>query len=166
MTPGPGARLGGRRCYPSPERTLTHGGTRSQGAAHCTESEILIFLTQDAIPAQPCALPRLAAAFDNPEVGIAYGRQLPRAEAGAIESHARLYNYPPQSELRTLADSQRLGLKTCFCSNSFAAYRRSALPRRWQLPRQGLLCRGPDRGWSAATDWSQPCLCGGSGSYP
>lgn len=111
-----------------------HGGTRKRGAAHCAQSEILIFLTQDAIPAQPHALSRLAAVFHAPEVAIAYGRQLPRPEACAIERHARLYNYPPEGEVRTLADTQRLGMKTCFCSNSFAAYRHSALQAVGSFP--------------------------------
>jgi rhamnosyltransferase len=65
--------------------------------------------------------------FDDPDVGMAYGRQLPRPGAGAIERHARLYNYPSRSEVRSCADRERLGVKVTFCSNSFAAYRAEAL---------------------------------------
>jgi rhamnosyltransferase len=60
-------------------------------------------------------------------VGAAFGRQLPRPEAGPIEAHARRFNYPPESRIKTADDIPRLGLKTAFISNSFAAYRRSAL---------------------------------------
>ena len=104
-----------------------HGGTRQMAAEHCGESPILIYMTQDAIPAGPNALMRLIEAFSNPNVGIAYGRQLPREEANEIERHARLYNYPKQNETRALKDAPRLGMKTCFCSDSFAAYRHDTL---------------------------------------
>lgn len=104
-----------------------HGGTRQMVAASLVGSEILVFLTQDAIMVSPSALENIVAAFDNPKVGLAYGRQLPRQGAAPIEAHARLYNYPAKSEERTLADISRLGIKTAFTSNSFAAYRASAL---------------------------------------
>ncbi|HSL40477.1 MAG TPA: glycosyltransferase family 2 protein, partial [Desulforhopalus sp.] len=42
-------------------------------------------------------------------------------------AHLRLFNYPPQSSIRSHADRERFGLKTVFVSNSFAAYRRGPL---------------------------------------
>ena len=77
-----------------------HGGTRQRAAEHCAEADILIYMTQDAIPNGPNAIARLAAAFDDPKVGMAYGRQLPRKQATAIERHARLFNYPADSQDR------------------------------------------------------------------
>ena len=44
-----------------------------------------------------------------------------------IETHARYFNYPTISKVRSLTDRERMGVKTIFISNSFAAYRRSAL---------------------------------------
>jgi rhamnosyltransferase len=90
-------------------------------------TEVLIYLTQDTILEDPTALNALLAAFDDPLVAAAYGRQLPRIEAGPLEAHARKFNYPIESEVRDLASRQRLGFKAIFISNSFAAYRRSAL---------------------------------------
>jgi rhamnosyltransferase len=90
-------------------------------------SEILLYMTQDAVLDGENALANLLAAFDDPEVGAAYGRQLPRPEANAIEAHARGFNYPAASEIRALASRERIGIKAVFLSNSFAAYRRSAL---------------------------------------
>jgi rhamnosyltransferase len=52
---------------------------------------------------------------------------LPRKSAGPIEAHARLFNYPPESLLKSSADIPSLGIKAAFISNSFAAYRCSAL---------------------------------------
>jgi len=77
--------------------------------------------------AAPDAIERLLAAFDDEQVGAAYGRQLPHRNAGPIASHARLFNYPAESQLRSLQDRARFGIKTAFISNSFAAYRRNAL---------------------------------------
>ena len=106
---------------------FNHGGTRQLGIRRLAEAEIVIFLTQDALLACPEAIERLVAAFADEQVGAAYGRQLPHRDAKPIGAHARLFNYPPKSYVRSLEDRERHGLKTAFISNSFAAYRRSAL---------------------------------------
>lgn len=110
-----------------PQSEFNHGGTRRAAANHCKQSQFLVFITQDAIPCAG-AFDRLLEAFRDDSVGLAYGRQLPREHAGAIERHARLANYPPDpAQLRTFDDRGLYGVKTTFCSNSFAAYRSSAL---------------------------------------
>ncbi len=109
------------------QREFNHGGTRQIACSYFPQAQVLLFLTQDAIPATACAFASLCQAFERSTVGAAYGRQLPRPEADPIERHARLFNYPAVSELRTLAHRETLGLKAAFLSNSFAAYRRSAL---------------------------------------
>ncbi|PLX85751.1 MAG: rhamnosyltransferase [Desulfuromonas sp.] len=106
---------------------FNHGGTRQYALELVPRADIIVFLTQDALPAHPESFEKLLACFRNPAVGVAYGRQLPRRGAGAIEAHSRLYNYGAESQIRSLRDAGQLGLKTAFCSNSFAAYRRSAL---------------------------------------
>lgn len=108
-------------------RLFNHGGTRRYGTKLRPDAKFYVLLTHDAIPASPKTLTRILQVFDDPEVGMAYGRQLPRPDAKAIERHARLYNYPPHSEIRSYADRERLGIKTTFCSNSFAAYRAETL---------------------------------------
>src|SRR6185437_8246919 len=79
-----------------------HGGTRQQAADRASEAEIVVYLTQDAILAHSEALRNLLSAFDNPSIGAAFGRQLPRPNAGPIEAHARLFNYPNCSSVRSL----------------------------------------------------------------
>lgn len=106
---------------------FNHGGTRQFGVNRLADADILVFLTQDALLAGPDTIEKLVAAFVDEKVGAAYGRQLPHRNAGAIGAHARLFNYPPQSQLRSLQDKAQFGIKTVFISNSFAAYRRSAL---------------------------------------
>lgn len=104
---------------------FNHGGTR-RWASEQVQADILIFMTQDAIP-QPDCFEELCASFENPQVAIAYARQLPRKNAGVLEAHARLFNYPAQSRTKKINDKAELGIKTCFSSDSCAAYRVSAL---------------------------------------
>ncbi len=104
-----------------------HGGTRSQAALQ-TSGELIVFFTQDAIPAGKKAIEYLIRPFaaDN-HIGAAYGRQLPSFSANPFATHLRYFNYPRQSAIRSLNDSKRLGLATVFLSNSFSVYRRSVL---------------------------------------
>ena len=106
---------------------FNHGGTRQMAAEMFPDAQILVFLTQDAVLSGPDSIANLVRQFDDPAVGVAYGRQLPKPGAGAIEAHARLFNYPPTSEVRDLSSRDRLGFKAVFISNSYSAYRRSAL---------------------------------------
>lgn len=111
-----------------------HGGTRSM-AIQQAEGELLVFLTQDAIPADSQALARLLQPFlENGAVAATYGRQLPNTDAHAISAHLRLFNYPEQGSVRCLRDKDRYGFKTIFISNSFAAYRREALAEAGNFP--------------------------------
>lgn len=104
-----------------------HGTTRQMGVDLCGDAEILAFLTQDAVLADKNSLDHLLSAFDDAEVGAAYGRQLPRKVANSIEAHARLFNYPSVSQIKSIADVSKIGIKTAFISNAFAAYRHNAL---------------------------------------
>lgn len=106
---------------------FNHGGTRQSVLDSAPDFDIYCYMTQDALPADGQAVSRLVDAFSNPEVGAVYGRQLPRIEAGPIEAHARLFNYPDRSHVTSMSDAARMGIKAAFMSNSFAAYRRSAL---------------------------------------
>jgi rhamnosyltransferase len=111
-----------------------HGATRKMGVEKFPEADLVIFLTQDAIPADPEAFAKLVACLQQDGVGAAYGRQLPRMGAGPIEAYARLFNYPSEARLKTREDIPILGLKTAFISNSFAGYRRSALEQVGGFP--------------------------------
>jgi rhamnosyltransferase len=106
---------------------FNHGATRQWAAQYLDDCDIIVFLTQDAILASPDALSELARCFDDESVAVAYGRQLPHPWATAIEAHAREFNYAAQSSRKDARAVDRLGAKVFFCSNSFAAYRRSTL---------------------------------------
>lgn len=120
-------------------RDFNHGGTRQLGATMVPWADVVVFLTQDAVLATPDAVEQLLAVFRDSTVAAAYGRQLPRPEAGPIEAHARLFNYPPQSEIRDYESRRTLGIKAAFLSNSFAAYRVGRLMEVGGFPTDAIL---------------------------
>ena len=117
-----------------------HGGTRQWALNQALQAHphklphVVVFMTQDAVLAQPDALRKLVQAFQNPQVAAAYGRQLPKPQATWLEAQFRLFNYPEASRTVQLQDKASLGLKTCFFSNAFGAYRLTALQAQGGLP--------------------------------
>ncbi|NLZ16281.1 MAG: glycosyltransferase family 2 protein [Desulfobulbaceae bacterium] len=110
------------------KEAFDHGGTRSMAARQC-RGDILVFFTQDAMPANKHCLALLTEPLrQEGRVAVSYGRQLPHADAAPFAAHLRLFNYPAAYEApRCFADRKRMGLHTIFCSNSFAAYKKEAL---------------------------------------
>jgi rhamnosyltransferase len=132
------AREFGAELFTIKRADFNHGGTRMVGVDLLGDCEIVVFLTQDAILADRHAIEKLVLNFDDEHVDLAYGRQLPRRQAKAIETFARLFNYPEHSEDRSARDIPRIGFKVCFCSNSFAAYRISRLLAVGGFPRDTI----------------------------
>lgn len=120
-------------------QNFNHGATRQWAVnqAFLTPSsapEVIVFLTQDAILASPNALAELLQAFQDPQVAAAYGRQLPKPQAYWLEAYTRAFNYPDTSRTVQLQDKASLGIKACFLSNSFAAFRLQALMQQGGFP--------------------------------
>jgi rhamnosyltransferase len=113
---------------------FNHGGTRQLAVDLLPWASVVVYLTQDAVLATADALDLLLSAFEDRRVAAAYGRQLPRPGAGPIEAHARLFNYPPQSDVRDFESRRTLGIKAAFMSNSFSAYRVSELQKVGGFP--------------------------------
>ena len=104
-----------------------HGTTRNLAVSNI-QSEFVVFLTQDAKPCDRVAIEKLIKPIEeDDQVAAAYGRQLPAPDSSVFAQHLRLFNYPDKSQVRQLSDCDKLGIKTVFLSNSFAAYRRSDL---------------------------------------
>ena len=101
-----------------------HGGTRNKGA-QMSEAEFMLFMTQDAVPEDPVLIEKLLQAVQQKDtIAAAYGRQLPDDKVGVIETYTRQFNYPEESLIKGKEDLPRLGIKTYFCSNVCAMYRR------------------------------------------
>ena len=132
-------RKAGFQLQQIPTLAFRHGATRQAAAESQPWADFLIYLTQDAVPCNKYSFTRLLSSFQNREVGAAYGRQLPRLEAGPIERHARLFNYSGVSELRSFESREDLGIKAAFFSNSFAAYRRKAFDQVGGFPKNTIV---------------------------
>ena len=101
-----------------------HGGTRDWGAA-MADTDLLWFMTMDAVPADDHLLENLKQAFEDPMVSEAYACKLPNPDCRVLEAYTRKFNYGGESCVKTRQDLERLGIKTFFCSNVCAIYRRS-----------------------------------------
>lgn len=122
-----------------PKEDFSHGGTRQQAVDILLQQnpalEIVIFMTQDVKMPQANSLEKLLAAFQQQEIGAAYGRQLPHKNANIFASFARLHNYPSESHIRSFEDRKKYGMKAAFLSDSFAAYRKTALEQVGGFPK-------------------------------
>ena len=105
------------------KENFDHGGTRAM-AADMSQADILVFMTQDALPANPYLLQNLCKAFEGEKIGAAYARQLPKKDCRLLERYTRSFNYPKESKIKSQEDLPKLGIKTYFCSNVCAAYRK------------------------------------------
>lgn len=102
-----------------------HGATRDAGIMQ-SDADICVCMTHDAMPADKKLIEKLAdALMQEDSIGAAYARQLPEKDCGIIERYTRSFNYPEESRVKTAADLPELGIKTYFCSNACAAYKRA-----------------------------------------
>lgn len=109
-----------------PQSEFDHGGTRTY-AAQMAKSDILVYLTQDALPTDVYTIENIVKVFEDKSIGAAFGRQLSYSDTNLFGKHLRVFNYGDISYIRNLKDKDQYGLKTAFLSDSFAAYRKSAL---------------------------------------
>lgn len=109
--------------HPINKAEFDHGKTRAYGAS-LSKADYILFMTQDAMPADRYMIENLLKGFEHEKVGISYGRQMARKDADILEQMARLHNYPEESLLKTKSDIEHLGIKTYFCSDVCAMYER------------------------------------------
>ncbi len=110
-----------------PKASFNHGATREL-ARQALNTDIVVFLTQDAIPHHADLIEQLVAPLLQDEtIAVTYGRQIPHSNADVFEAFPRTYNYGVEPQVRGLDDAAHYGVYTFFCSNSCAAWRSSAL---------------------------------------
>ena len=110
------------KVYHLSKREFDHGGTRRRGV-NKSDASVFVMMTQDAMPADEYLIENLTAPLQG-KVAAAYARQLPNENCNLTERYVRSFNYPEQSCVKSLEDLPKLGIKTYFCSNVCAAYRR------------------------------------------
>ncbi|MDO4490425.1 MAG: glycosyltransferase family 2 protein [Lachnospiraceae bacterium] len=116
---------------------FNHGGTRRL-MAEKSDADLMLFMTQDAMPADRKLISTLVAAFEDPQVKAAYGRQLPRKDCRFLETYTRHFNYPDQSRTKGQKDLPELGIKTFFCSNVCAMYEKKTYLELGGFPERTL----------------------------
>ena len=112
-----------------PQSEFDHGGTRAK-AAKIAKGDILVFLTQDALPFDEYTIENIVNPFfKDPKIGVAYGRQIPSEDTNLFGKHLRLFNYPEKGYIYSYKDKEKKGVKTVFLSDSFAAYKKEILKK-------------------------------------
>lgn len=146
------------RRYPArieqiPPETFHHARTRNF-AAGLAKGQVLVFLSQDAIPASDTWLAAMTKDFKEPSVGAVYGRQLPKLESGLERRSAFAAMYGETKIVKMPMDGVGLGHKYYHFSNANSAIRRTV----WEATRfpedlkvfedVGIAKRILDSGWS------------------
>ncbi len=106
---------------------FSHGGARNLGAREA-RGDVVVFLTQDAEPADEGWLRELTAPFEETRVVAVYGRQIPRSDASPLERLFLARRFPEgERQVRRYAPGSPIGYEEAFFSNVNAAVRRSVL---------------------------------------
>ena len=114
----------GVRVLPVLRKEFDHGRTRDL-ALRESKGDIVVFMTHDAKPADQFFLENLISYLNSdPKLAVVSGRQLAREDATEMERLVREFNYPPVSNIRSKKDIPKYGIKTYYCTDVCAAYRR------------------------------------------
>ena len=105
-----------------------HSGTRRLACDMLSDSEFIIYITQDILLDSINSLIKLInPLIDNSDIAGVYGRQLPHKNANIFARHLRYFNYTDVGYICSYSDRFIYGIRSVFASDSFAAYRVSAL---------------------------------------
>lgn len=111
-----------------PKENFDHGGTRNLAAEMLSDSDIIVYLTQDVLLENVDAITKLIEPIiHNSQIAITYGRQRAHTDADIFARHLRRFNYAKRSYIRGYNDRYVWGTRCIFSSDSFSAYRVSAL---------------------------------------
>ena len=106
---------------------FSHGGARNLGA-RAAVGDIVVLLTQDALPRDADWLCALLAPFADPGLAAAYSRQVPTPDASPMEQYFLATRFPAGgTEIRRKQGSAPLTFEQVFFSNVSAAVRRDLL---------------------------------------
>jgi len=119
------AERAGARFLPILRRDFDHGGTRDM-ALRESVGDIVVFMTQDALPVDEYFIENLIAPFENPEVAAVGGRQVAYPDARPFEKAVRARNYPDIGRVWGAREVGSLGVRAFLISDVCAAYRREA----------------------------------------
>jgi rhamnosyltransferase len=123
----------GAETFVIPRKSFNHGGTRNFAASK-SSGDILVFMTQDAMPGDHTLLRVLTAPLRDKDIVATFGRHVPKENATPLERFSRLFNYPEQGFVKEAADIQRFGIKTFFFSNVCSAFKKGPFTAAGMFP--------------------------------
>ena len=100
-----------------------HGGSRDY-ALRQSNSDYILFFTQDAMIEQIDYIERIISNFKDEKVAMVCARQTPKPEAWPYEKLIREFNYPAKRRENTKDDIKKYGIKTFYMSDACSAYRK------------------------------------------
>lgn len=115
------------------QEEFDHGGTRNFAASHAT-GDVLLFLTQDAMPHNVFFIENLIKPLQDEQVAAAHGRQISLPGTQLLEKITKEFNYPPESFYKSKEDIQRYGIKTFFFTNVCSAVKTSVFYKVGKFP--------------------------------
>lgn len=103
------------------KKDFDHGRARNE-AMKLTNSNYVLFMTDDAIPYNKDMAKNMLSAFYNKNVAAVYARQIAKNNAPLKEKYVREFNYPAYDIVKDKTTEKKYGIKNCFCSNSCCMY--------------------------------------------
>jgi rhamnosyltransferase len=116
-----------------PRHTFNHGRTRNIAAMEA-KGDILIFMTQDALPLDNTLLRNLTTPLQISDIAATFGKHIPRSDASPLELFARQFNYPDTELVKGINDIKKYGLKTFFFSNVCSAIKKELFLKVGMFP--------------------------------
>ncbi|MCC3374108.1 glycosyltransferase family 2 protein [Cohnella sp. REN36] len=110
-----------------------HGGTRNHAAKEAS-GDVLVYMTQDALPGSREFLEHLIEPLRDAQVGAVCGRQVAREDANVLEQMTREINYPNQMIRKTFEELDRYGIKLFYFTNVCSAFRRETFMKLGGFP--------------------------------
>lgn len=114
------------RVLPLPR--FSHGRARNLGT-QAASGDVVVFLSQDALPRDAGWLRELLHPFQDPRVAAAYSRQVPRPDVSPMERFFIETRFPEQGRLQERPVDGPVTLEAAFFSNVSSAVRRDVLER-------------------------------------
>lgn len=118
-----------------PRTEMNHGWAR-EISRKTLGTDIVVMMTPDAY-AKPDMLQKLIQPIVEGKAEIAYARQIAHEGANIISRFGREFNFPNESNIRSIKDAPKYGRYTGFCSDACTAWLNSALDEiggfRWTL---------------------------------
>ena len=119
------ARKANVRLIEIDDKDFDHGRTRDM-ALRLAKGDIILFMSQDAQPADAEWIRRLIAPLQHPNVAAVGGRQIAFPDARPFERLIRAHNYPVKSRIWDASAIPQYGIRAFMISDVCAAYRREA----------------------------------------